>query len=255
MFGGFAPLICAALVKATGWSAAPGPIGRRLFDTDDERPADLSAAGIDMAVLSHRAPSAQRLQGANAVSLVQRVNNRLAAIVARNPLRYQAFAALPTCDPEAAADELSRCVELGFRGAMLHGMANGEFLDLPKFWPIYARAEALDVPIYFHPSLPHPDVIRAYYSDYMDSHPLFARPGWGFGVETGTQGVRLLLSGVFERYPNLKVMLGHLGEGLPFHIWRIDSALSRSGGTAKPLRDMPCARAASIDAAQSAVWG
>ena len=219
-------------------STQQGPIGRRLFDFDDQRIADMDAAGIDMAVIGHGSPSAQRLSGPDAVPLVRRVNDRLAAIVARQPSRYAAFAALPTCDPDAAADELSRCVELGFRGAMLHGMANGEFLDLKKFWPIYARAEQLGVPIYFHPSMPHPDVVRAYYADYMDSHPLFARPAWGFGVETGTLGVRLLLSGVFERHPDLKVILGHLGEGLPFHIWRIDSALARPGGTAKPLREI-----------------
>ncbi len=215
-----------------------GPIGKRLFDFDDERAEDMATAGVDFTVLSHGAPSLQRLDGKTAVPLARRVNDRLAAVVAARPDRYAAFAALPTADPEAAADELERCIGIGFKGAMVHGLAQGEFLDLKKFWPIYARAEALDVPIYIHPSLPHPAVIQAYYADYMEKHPMFARPGWGFGVEAGTQAVRLLLSGVFERYPKLKIILGHLGEGLPFHIWRIDSALSRPGGTSTPLRDI-----------------
>ena len=215
-----------------------GPIEARLRSFGGARDEDMTRAGIDMAVLSHGAPSLQRLEAADAIPLARRVNDRLAAAVAAAPGRFAAFAALPTSSPEAAADELERCVSLGFKGAMLHGLSNGEFLDLPKFWPIYARAEQLDVPIYFHPSLPHPAVIDAYYADYMAQHPLFARPGWGFGVETGTQGVRLLLSGVFERHPGLKVILGHLGEALPFQIWRLDSTLSRPGGTTKPLREM-----------------
>lgn len=223
----------------TGLEASQiGPIERRLLDFEGDRARDMAEAGIDMAVLGHGAPSGQRLPADIAVPLIARVNDRLAEVVRSSNGRFAAFAALPTAVPEAAADELERCVGMGFKGAMLHGLSNGEWLDLPKFWPIYARAEALDVPIYFHPSLPHPAVVQAYYADYMDKHPLFARPGWGFAVECGTQGVRLLLSGVFERHPGLKVILGHLGESLPFQIWRIDSALSRPGGTSAALRDM-----------------
>jgi 2,3-dihydroxybenzoate decarboxylase len=153
----------------------------------------------------------------------------LAAAVASRPDRFAAFAALPTALPEAAADELQRCVERGFKGAMLHGLSNGEFLDLKKFWPIFARAEALDVPIYLHPSHPHPAVAEAYYKDYANDFPMIARPAWGYTVEAGTQAVRLIVSGVFERHPGLKIILGHLGESLPFQLWRIDQALSRPG--------------------------
>lgn len=216
-----------------------GKIEQRLRAFDGERATDLDAAGIDMAVLSHGAPSAQRLDKSVAVPLVRRVNDRLAAVVAASGGRFAAFAALPTtAEPEVAADELERCVALGFKGAMLHGLSGGEFLDARKFWPIYGRAEALDVPIYFHPSLPHPAVFQAYYADYADKHPAFPRPAWGFGVETGTQAIRLLLSGVFEKHPGLKVILGHLGEALPFQMWRIDSTLSRPGGTPLPLREI-----------------
>ncbi len=210
-------------------SFMPPAIDRRLRDFGGERIAGMDAAGIDVAILSHGAPSGQRLDKDVAVPLIRRVNDRLHAAIAANPTRFAGFAALPSADPEAAADELERCVALGFKGAMLHGMSNGEFMDLPKFWPIYARAEALDVPIYLHPSLPHPAVVDAYYADYVADFPMLARPAWGFGVETGTLAIRLMLSGVFQRHPRLKIILGHLGESLPFQIWRIHSALSRPG--------------------------
>jgi predicted TIM-barrel fold metal-dependent hydrolase len=215
-----------------------GPIEQRLYDFGGARLRDMDAAGIAKAVLSHGAPSGQRLGADIAVALIERVNNRLHAAVATNPDRFAAFAALPTAVPEAAADELERCVSLGFKGAMIHGLSNGEFIDLKKFWPIFARAEQLDVPIYLHPSLPHPDVIAAYYVDYMQDHPLFARPAWGFTVECATQAIRLMLSGVFERYPALKIILGHMGESLPYQLWRIDSALSRPGGSAIGIREI-----------------
>jgi 2,3-dihydroxybenzoate decarboxylase len=180
-------------------------------------------------VLSHGAPSGQKLPAAIAVPLVRRVNDRLAAAMRENPTRFAAFAALPTAAPEAAADELERCVGMGFKGAMLHGMTDGEFLDLPKYWPIYARAEKLDVPIYFHPAYPHPAVVDAYYKDYLRDYPMLARPAWGYTVDAGTQGVRLVLSGVFERHPDLKVILGHLGESIPFQLWRLVASFNRPG--------------------------
>ena len=215
-----------------------GPMEKRLRDFGGERIQDMDAAGIDMTILSHGAPSGQKLDPAIAVALVQRTNDRLAAAVAANPTRFAAFAALPTAHPEAAADELERCVKMGFKGAMLHGMSNGEFLDLPKFWPIYARAEQLDVPIYLHPSLPHPAVLDAYYKDYMKDYPMLARPAWGYTVECGTQALRMVLSGVFQKHPNLKIVLGHLGESLPFQLWRIDQALSRAGQKSLNFRDI-----------------
>ena len=215
-----------------------GQIEQRLRDFAGDRITDMDAAGIDLAVLSHGAPSGQKLAADIAGPLIARVNDRLAAAVASRPGRFAAFAALPTIDPHAAADELERCVGMGFRGAMLHGLSSGEFLDLPKFWPIYARAERLDVPIYFHPALPHPAVMNAYYSDYLGDFPMLARPAWGYTVEAGTQAVRLVLSGVFERHPGLKVILGHLGESLPFQLWRIDQALARAGQKSLHFRDI-----------------
>ncbi|HEY4141625.1 MAG TPA: amidohydrolase family protein [Pseudolabrys sp.] len=202
----------------------------KLFDFATIRIKEMDAAGIDFQVLSHGAPSTQKLPIDIAAKLASEVNDRLAQVCAANPSRFAGFAALPTIDPVAAADELERCVtKHGFKGAMLHGMTNNEFLDHKKYWPIYERAEKLDVPIYFHPSVPHAAVTEVYYQDYAKDFPLVVRPGWGYTVETATQAIRLVLSGVFEKHPNLKIILGHLGETLPFLMWRIDAALKRPG--------------------------
>jgi 2,3-dihydroxybenzoate decarboxylase len=213
-----------------------GPeIEKRLRDLDELRIGEMDEAGIDFQVLSHGAPATQRLAGADAVALARRVNDRLAAAVQKHPKRLGAFAVLPTSDPAAAADELARTVEThGFVGAMIHGLANGAFVDERRFWPIYARAEALDVPIYLHPALPHPAVKDAYYKDYAKDFPAFINAGWGFTVETATAALRLVLSGAFDAHPRLKVILGHLGETLPFLIWRVDHALARPGQ--KPVK-------------------
>lgn len=219
-------------------ASRPGRMETRLRAFDGDRIADMDAAGIDLSVLSHGAPSGQKLPRNIAVELVRGTNNRLADALDRHPGRFAAFAALPTSEPEAAADELERCVALGFKGAMLHGLCNGEWLDLPKFWPIYERAERLDVPIYFHPAQPHPAVAEAYYAEYSERFPMFSRPAWGYTVEAGTQAVRLVLSGVFERHPKLKVILGHLGESLPYQLWRIDSALKRPAQGSICFRDI-----------------
>jgi len=218
-----------------------GDMEKKLFDLGALRLKEMDEAGIDTIVLSHGAPSTQKLPIETAAKLATEVNDRLAQACAANPKRFAAFAALPTIDPQAAADELERCVtKHGFKGAMLHGMTNNEFLDLKKYWPIYERAEKLDVPIYFHPSQPHQTVTDIYLKDYAKDFPLVVRPGWGYTVETATQAIRLVLSGVFEKHPNLKVILGHLGETLPFLMWRIDAALKRPGQKAMSFRDIFC---------------
>jgi 2,3-dihydroxybenzoate decarboxylase len=145
--------------------------------------------------------------------------------------RFEGFAVLPTADPKAAADELERAVtKLGFKGAMVHGLTNGKWFDDKEFWPIFERARALDVPLYIHPALPHPAVVDAYYRDYLKEFPALLTAAWGFTVETATQGIRLVLSGVFDKHPGVKIILGHLGESLPFSLWRIDMALARDRG-------------------------
>jgi predicted TIM-barrel fold metal-dependent hydrolase len=198
----------------------------------------MDAAGIALQVLSHGAPATQRLTAETAIPLARRVNDRLAATVRADPLRFAGFAALPTADPKAAADELERAVtKLGLRGAMVHGLCNGVFFDDTRFWPIYERARELDVPLYIHPAMPHPAVVEAYYKDYVKDFPSIVNAGWGFTVETATQGIRIVLSGVLDKYPGVKLILGHLGEGLPFSLWRIDQALSREGNRSTPFRD------------------
>jgi predicted TIM-barrel fold metal-dependent hydrolase len=205
-----------------------GPVQERLYDYGKLRIKEMDEAGVDIQVLSHGAPSTQRLPADSAAEITKQANDNLKAIIDAHPDRFGGFAALPTADPKAAADELERAVDkLGLCGAMIHGMSNGEFVDLPKYWPIYERAQALDVPIYLHPGRPHPAVQEVYYKDYAEKYPNFVTSGWGYTVETATQGIRMVLSGVFEKYPDLKIVLGHLGESLPFSLWRIDQSLSR----------------------------
>ena len=215
---------------------------KRLYDLSELRIREMDEAGIDMQILSHGAPSAQKLSGADAVALTRRVNDRLHAAVSANPKRFAAFAALPTSEPKAAADELERTTRLGFKGPMIHGLANGAFLDDKRFWPIFERAQALDVPVYLHPSVPLPAVMDAYYKDYAKDFPMVIRAAWGFTVETATQAIRLVLSGLFDAYPRLKIVLGHLGETLPFLVWRVDQALSRPGAKTLSFRDVFCER-------------
>jgi predicted TIM-barrel fold metal-dependent hydrolase len=213
---------------------------KRLYDLGELRLKEMDEAGIEVQILSHGAPSTQKLTGSDAVALTRRVNDRLKAAVAAHPTRFAAFAALPTSDPKAAAEELERTTRLGFKGAMIHGLANDVFLDDKRFWPIYERAQALDVPIYLHPSVPLPAVSDAYYKDYAADFPMVVRAAWGYTVETATLAIRMVLSGVFDAYPRLKIVLGHLGETLPFLIWRVDHALARPGAKTLSFRDVFC---------------
>jgi len=224
-------------------SGRPGPQMDRLFDLGALRLKEMDAAGIDLQVLSHGAPATQRIEGDLAVQVARGANDRLFKATQSHPDRFKAFAVLPSNEPKAAADELERAVtKLGFKGAMLHGLSYGEknsglFLDDKRFWPIYERAQKLDVPIYLHPAVPHPAVVEAYYKDYLQQFPGLLTAAWGFTVETATQGIRMVLSGVFDKYPGLKMILGHLGESLPFSLWRIDMALQRPGNAPTPFRD------------------
>jgi 2,3-dihydroxybenzoate decarboxylase len=216
-------------------------LSARLSDLGAQRIKDMDEGGIDIQVLSHAAPATHLLDAELAVPLARRANDRLAETVRGNPTRFAGFATLPAIDPKAAADELERAVtKLGMKGAMIHGLTKGLFIDDRRFWPIFERAQALDVPIYVHPATPHQAVVDAYYKDYLQEFPALLTAGWGFTVETATQGIRLVLSGVFEAYPGLKIILGHLGESLPFSLWRIDAALSRKGNRSVSFRDTFC---------------
>ncbi|MDG2406496.1 MAG: amidohydrolase family protein [Paracoccaceae bacterium] len=206
-------------------------IQSRLYDYVGVRIEEMDAAGIDMQVLSHQSPGSQRLSNDIALQACRSVNDALASIIAQAPDRFSGFAMIPTMLPDAAADELQRSVEeLGLKGAMIHGLSQGEMVDGEKYWPIFARAENLGVPIYLHPADPDKLVSERYYAPYDKSHPMVTRAAWGFGLEAGTQAVRLILSGVFDKHPNLKILLGHFGEAIPFWMPRIHESLSRPGG-------------------------
>ena len=226
----------------TGVDAKIGDHIRHLLeDLSEQRVASMDEAGIDFQVLSHGAPSTQRMKGNTAISVAKGANDKLGAFIKSKPDRFGAFAALPTDDPIAAADELARAVnELGMVGAMIHGPSNGVFIDDKRFWPIFERAAALDVPIYLHPAAPHPAVVEAYYKDYVKDFPGILTAAWGFTAETATQGIRMVLSGVFDAYPDLKIVLGHLGETLPFLVWRISQGLSRPPNKPLDFRDVFC---------------
>src|SRR5436190_13717707 len=224
--------------KEGGPEARDAALRERLHDVAELRIREMDDAGIDLQVLSHSAPATQRFDADTAPAIARQANDRLRERVRASNGRLEAFAALPTANPRAAADELERAVsKLGFKGAMIHGLSNGKFIDERQFWPIFERARSLDVPIYIHPAPPHPAVVDAYYRDYLKEYPSLVSAAWGFTVETATQGIRLVLSGVFDAYPGLKIIMGHLGESLPFSAWRIDMALARQGNRKSAFRD------------------
>ena len=193
-------------------------IPTQLFDLGEERLRYMDAAGVDVQVLSFGAPGPQGFPREIAIPMARDANDRLFEAVQRHPDRFAGFAALPTADPDAAAAELERAVkELNFKGAMIHGHQQGQFLDARKYWAIFERAAALGVPIYLHPTVPHPAVAEAYFGEYEE---LQGSP-WGFAIDTSCHFLRLIFSGLFDAYPKLMIILGHLGEGLPFAMHRL----------------------------------
>jgi len=189
----------------------------RLQNVGPERIADMDASGIDMQVLSLTSPGVQVFDAATANSLAASSNDELAAAIARYPTRYAGLAACAPQDPQAAAKEIERGVNrLGLRGVIINSHTQGERLDDPKFWDIFAAAEALDVPIYLHPNAPPRDMIGPYLDAGLDGAV------FGFQAETGLHMLRIIVAGVFDRFPKLKMIVGHCGEALPFWLYRID---------------------------------
>ena len=190
-----------------------------LLDLGERRIAAMDAAGIDVQVLSHNQPGCQALDASAAIPRAREVNDRLFEATKAYPRRFAGLAALPTADPAAAVKELDRAVnKLGFKGAMINGATRGEFLDNKRFWCLFECAESLGVPIYLHPSPPVPAVMTAYFAGYEE----LALAAWGFGIETGAHFLRLIFAGVFDAFPKLTFILGHLGEGLPFMLHRLN---------------------------------
>ncbi|HEY5369443.1 MAG TPA: amidohydrolase family protein [Hanamia sp.] len=193
-----------------------------LSDLGPGRIKRMDAAGIDMQVLSHVQPGVQTLDRDTAIRLSKEVNDWLGEIIKTYPTRFAGFAMLPTQSPKDAADELERAVtQLGFKGALINGHTQGLYLDDTSFSVLLERAQTLDVPIYIHPTDPPQAVVDIYYKDY----PAMMQ-SWGWQVETGTHLLRLMSGGVFDRYPRLKIIVGHMGELIPYNLQRINKALT-----------------------------
>jgi uncharacterized protein len=196
----------------------------QLCEVGDKRIADMDAAGIDVQVLSLTSPGTEQLEAAEAMAVAQDANDFLAEAVKQHPARFAGLATLPTAVPEKAADELERMVQKHrFRGAVINGHHRGRYLDDKVFWPILERAESLNVPIYLHPTQPPKPVIETSFGGFSpEVTNLLAGPGWGWHIETAVHVIRMILGGVFDRYPKLQIVVGHLGEGLPFMLQRLD---------------------------------
>ncbi len=194
----------------------------------EDRLAHMNATGIDLQVLSYAAPGVQILPASEAIPLAKDANDQLATAIQAHPDRFAGFATLPTPDPTAAATELERAVlKLGFKGAMINGRTNDLFLDDPSFRPLLDAAVALDVPLYLHPTIPPKTVQDAYYAGLDPALSAgFATAAWGWHMETGIHALRMILAGVFDRYPSLQLILGHWGEMVPFYLARVDQTLS-----------------------------
>ena len=222
------------------WLKSNDPVAHeRLYDRGSMRLEQMDAAGIDFQIMSLFDPGVQEeADGALAVDLARRANDELAETVRARPGRFGGFATLATQDPAAAAFELERAVsDLGLVGALINGHCQGRYLDDPAYEPLFERAEALNVPIYLHPTTPHPAVMDAWFRPYVDDGLHLA--SWGFAAEAGTHVLRLIYSGLFDKYPRLRMIIGHLGEMLPFAAYRIDRYYGLGGTAGRRLQKLP----------------
>jgi 5-carboxyvanillate decarboxylase len=189
----------------------------RLQDLGARRLADMAAAGIGRQIISLTAPGLQIFDADTALNLAPEYNDMLAEAIRRHPDEFSGLAAVAPHAPEAAAKELERSVNsLGLRGVVINSHTHGEYLDDQKFWPIFEAAEALDVPVYLHPQTPPPAMIQPLLDSGLDGAI------YGFGVETGMHLLRIIMSGVFDRFPKLRLVVGHLGEAIPYWLFRVD---------------------------------
>ena len=208
---------------------------KRLLDMQEYRLSHMDRHGMQMMILSLNAPAIQAIPDVKkATQLARKANDFLAGEVRKRPDRFQAFAALAMQDPDGATRELVRCVkELGFRGALVNGFSSiGQepmvYLDDRRYQGFWAECDKLGVPFYLHPRNPLPSASQIY-----EGHPWLLGPTWAFGQETAVHALRLMASGLFDRHPKLQIVLGHLGEGLPYSIWRVDN---RNAWTKAPPR-------------------
>jgi predicted TIM-barrel fold metal-dependent hydrolase len=211
-----------------GGSGKWDEFSRQILEMGDERLAGMDRNGIEFTILSLNAPAVQAMLDTNkAIEISRRANDRMAEAVARHPRRFAAFAALPMQDPDAASRELIRCVkELGFKGALVNGFTQKDvpdsaiYYDIPEYRSFWSTVSQLDVPFYLHPRMPIPARAQPY-----DGHPWLMSSPWGFAVETSIHALRMCGSGMFDQFPNLKIIVGHLGEHIPYDLWRIDARM------------------------------
>ncbi len=233
-----------SFLRATGahdkpvppWLAALQP---KLLDLGAGRLAAMDAAGIDVQVLSLAALGFDALDAATATTLSHDVNDELAAAVRANPSRLAGFASIALKDPHAAAAELQRAIQtLGFPGVLLDGTTDGLFLDHPRFTPVFEAAAALGAPIYLHPAPPPETVFETYFTGLPEGvGQMLSIAGWGWHAETALHTLRLITSGLLDRFPTLQLIIGHMGEMLPMALARTSKALSHAAKLRQPVAD------------------
>jgi predicted TIM-barrel fold metal-dependent hydrolase len=211
-----------------GGSGKWDEFARQILDIGDERLAGMERNGIEFTILSLNAPAVQAiLDTKQAIDVSRRANDRMAEAVAKHPNHFGAFAALPMQDPDAASKELVRCVkDLGFKGALVNGFTQKEvpdsaiYFDIPEYRSFWSTVSDLNVPFYLHPRMQIPARAKPY-----EGHPWLMSSPWGFAVETSIHALRLCGSGLFDDFPKLKIIIGHLGEHIPYDLWRIDARM------------------------------
>jgi predicted TIM-barrel fold metal-dependent hydrolase len=212
-----------------------------IYDLGEGRIAAMDDVGIDVQILSYATPSAERLDPSLAKELTRQANDTLAAAVSKRPDRFLGFATLPMLDPAAAARELERTArDLGFVGAMINGHVNGRYLDDKFFWPVFECAEALGMPIYLHIQFPPKPVVDAYYGGFAPEVSAFLSiAGGGWHIDNGVHCLRLILGGVFDRFPALQIIVGHNLEILSWMAWRADYSfpLNKNGGLKRTIKE------------------
>jgi len=223
----FSPAFMAGPGKAVKNSANP-KIARTVeiaCDLSSNRLALMDAAGIDVQILSH-APGIEQMEASEQLSTARDTNDFLRECVAKYPARYAGFASLPTATPNKAAQELDRMMKAGFKGAVINGHTRGRYLDDKFFWPMLEAAESLNAPIYLHPTPPPKGIFDIYYAGFSPSvSDILATSGWGWHIETAVHAIRMALGGVFDRFPKLQIVVGHMGETLTFMLPRLERNL------------------------------
>ncbi|MDF2118837.1 amidohydrolase family protein [Roseiarcaceae bacterium H3SJ34-1] len=196
----------------------------RLCDVDTLRMSEMDAAGIDMQVLSLSAPGVEQMEATEAIAMARETNDYLADAIKRHPTRFAGLAALPTSAPKQAVQELDRCfAQQGFKGVVINGHNRGRYLDDKFYWPILEAAQALNAPIYLHPTPPPQAVIDVSYGGFSPLvTDMLAGGAWGWHIETAVHMLRIICGGVFDQFPKLQFVIGHMGEGLPFFFQRFD---------------------------------